>query len=333
MSEKISEVIAKVQKLRQLSKSNNANEAAAAAAAADAIISKFQLSEADLEVKGERFAEPIEIIKDYLYESGRTMLWTHTLAQTLCKHYGCVYYVADVFDPTKVHAKNPNARRASYKAFTVVGRQSDFQIVKYMFTWLYEEIVRLMKLNAYGQGMNYAQNYALGVVEGIKQQLKAEHQKLEQESVKANTSQAMVLMNNRALEADKFMRANMKLKAGSSSSLRNDSTAFSQGVNAGKNIHLNKGLNSSGDIKKLKQGNYMQIIRVIDDNKEIETQYKLTQNDIRLAIIDYVNNKYGAIASLTDDCKFEVDIKTIPFPYGNQYSEEKIVSVVLIIKS
>ena len=119
-------VIARVNKLRELSRANaNEHEAANAAAAAAALIDRHQLSEMDLQVKGEKDVEPIEEIAQPLYKTGRAMLWVDNLAGTLCSHYGCSGYWKHVRDAMEIAQKNPNAVRDSYKAFTIVGRKSD----------------------------------------------------------------------------------------------------------------------------------------------------------------------------------------------------------------
>lgn len=252
MSETLQTIIAKIQKLRELGKNNtNPNEASAAARAADALIEKYQLVAADLEIKGQQ-AEPIEIIKESLYESGRVMLWVHNLATVLCDHYGCTYYVDTVEDFVKVAAKNPNARRTTFKALRMVGRRSDTEIVKYMFAWLQDEIARITKTNAYGQGMRYSQNYACGVVNGIKLQLNAERKSATEEANRAGQSAAMVMVSNRSKEAEKFMRSAIRLGSSGRSHLYKDEDAFSQGTEVGKRLHLNKGIEASSPNKTLK---------------------------------------------------------------------------------
>ena len=239
-------VIDRINKLRALAASTTANEAANAAAAADALISKHQLSEAQLIINGSKNDEQIEVIRQHLHESGRIMQWIHDLANTLCNHYGCSYYEATVFDPNKVAAQNANAKRATYKAFVLVGRRSDAEIVQYFFDWLRTVVDELVKKNARGQGMVFSQNYARGVVNGIRLQLKGERDKLASEAAATNQSTAMVMLSNRAVAADKFMRSAIKLKQSQASKLGRDLDAFGSGTEQGKKIQLKKGLPSNG---------------------------------------------------------------------------------------
>lgn len=248
----IANVIGRINKLRELSKGNsNPNEAANAAAAAAALIARHQLSEMDLEIKGEKNSEPIEEIEKPLYQTGRAMLWIDRLSSVLCHHYGCSGYWNHVIDPMTIAAKNPNAKRDSYKAFKLIGRCSDAEIVRYMFDWLQPVIVDLMKTNAYGLGMKYSQNYALGVVQGIENQLKLEHVKTVAEATAANQSQAMVLMNNRHALSKKHMETTVKGLRARRSNLDSDLGAKQRGMRDGEAIHLKKGLGGNSAPNRL----------------------------------------------------------------------------------
>lgn len=248
----IANVIARINKLRELAKgTTNEHEAAAATGQAARLIDKHQLSEMDLQVKGEKGSEPVEVLNEPLYKTGRAMAWVGRLALVLSEHYGCTGYWDHVVDPMEIASKNPKAVRNSYKAFKMVGRKSDSEIIRYMFDWLQPVIVDLMKVNAYGQGMRYSQNYALGVVAGIEKQLKLEHKRMQEEAATNNTSQAMVLLDNRFALSTTHMKTNVKGLRDKFSSLRNDSDARARGVKAGESISLNKGLNTSNAPKRL----------------------------------------------------------------------------------
>lgn len=252
MSDTIANVIARINKLRELA-GNNANEfeAANAAAAATALIDRFQLSEMDLQVRGEKPAEPIEEIAEALYKTGRAMLWVDKLASILCEHNGCTYYWKHVTDAMAIAEKNPNAVRDSYKAATMVGRRGDTEIVRYMFHWLHTTIVDLMKTHAYGKGMRYSQNYAIGVVVGIKRQLDLEHAKTVAEAAASNQSQAMVLLDDRHKLSLAHLESTVKLTR-RQVSLRGDADARARGIKAGEAIQLKKALPGSNTNKLLK---------------------------------------------------------------------------------
>lgn len=247
MSNSITTVIAKVNKLRELSKNNpNQHEAQAAAAAADRLISQHQLSEMDLQIKDSRAAESIEIISEALFTSGRVMLWKSQLAVILCNHYGCEVFVSTV--------SSDSGRRGTEKAYKVVGRRSDFDIVKYMFTWLSELITECCKNEASGMGHAFSQNYAIGIVQGIKNQLKAQHDNLKKEAKHQGMSAAMVLLDNRLTAAKDYLNQELggKLKKSQPSKQSLHAGAYQAGVQKGESIPLTKGIETSSERKMLK---------------------------------------------------------------------------------
>lgn len=222
-----------------------------AAAAAARLIDRHQLSEMDLEVQGQKNAEPVLEDAEPLHKTGRAMPWVGYLAMTLCEHYGCTGYWNHANDAEEVFAKNPKAIRDSYKAFKMVGRKTDIEVVRYMFTWLQPVIVYLMKLNASGKGMKYSQNYGLGVVTGIKNQLAMEHKKAKEDAMASNQSQAMVLLDSRLAISQAHLKSSVKGLHTRYSNLGNDREAKQRGIAAGESIRLTKGLPGSGSNKLL----------------------------------------------------------------------------------
>jgi hypothetical protein len=216
-------VIDKVNKLLALSKSANANEAAVAAAMANRLIDQYRLSQSDLTQEQE---DALIEDSDYLYETGRIVRWKSSLAYILSKHYGCALF-------NSIHLVN--GRKAS--RYKLIGRQSDVQIVRYMFNWLMLECQRLVKQEAYGKGKVFAQSYCAGFVAGVGNQLKASRQEVMQQA----DQNAITKINSREQEAIDLMHKLHKLKnAPSMRASQIDPNAFSAGMDRGKSFHLGK---------------------------------------------------------------------------------------------
>ena len=132
MAKTLAEIIEQVKALNALSTSVNANEAAAAAAAANRLIDRYRLTQADLEVEEET---PVIKDQDYIYQSGKVTVWKTRLIHLLTHHYGVAY-----FNDTSY----ANGRQVS--RYLMVGRKSDMEIVRYMYTWLSLECERLSSL-------------------------------------------------------------------------------------------------------------------------------------------------------------------------------------------
>lgn len=231
------EIIEKVSKLLRLANSTSANEAAVATAQANRLIDKYRISEIDLEMTSEVVEGPEED-QDYVYQTGRLIPWKHHLLSILVKHYGLAYFNS---------AHYPEGRKVT--RFKLIGRKSDMAIAKYMFTWLMTECQRLSDLHAKGKGHVYVFSYCEGFVCGIEEQLKLSRAEIKKEA----SSAAMVKLDNRAVEANAFMRQQYNLRRGASSShARIDGSGFSAGKEKGTSFHLGKAMGSVSVGKHLK---------------------------------------------------------------------------------
>ena len=241
MSKSISEVIEQIKKLQALSTSSNANEAAAAAAAANRLIDKYRVSQYDLE-SSIQFEEPIIQDSDPLYQTGRITAWKSHLVYVLTKHYGVAYYNDVSF---------PKDRKVSN--YRMVGKASDIQIVRYMFSWLSMECDRLAAKEAKGSDMGrvYVASYQEGFVAGVAKQLEISRQEIKKEASAA----AMIKIDARyQLSKDEMYKLVPSLKSVKSSSARQiNGSAFAKGMEKGKSIHLGATLDSNGaGIKMMK---------------------------------------------------------------------------------
>ena len=223
------EIISKIKKLRELSKSDNVNEAAQAAKAADKLIAKFRISEQEI---GNHLDEEILQDDEPLYESARAITWKYNLAAILSKHYSCYLYNKVGYSDTG----------RAITRLVMTGVKSDMDIVRYMFAWLMFEVETLNKKNK-GKGHIYCNSFCTGAVNGIFEQLKASKQEQVQ-AASASEVTALTKLDQRAIQAEELVRSNVKIrnvKKVNNSRLLADQ--FNQVLNAGKNIHLGKGLN------------------------------------------------------------------------------------------
>lgn len=224
-------IILKVQKLLELSKSSNVHESSAATGAANKLIDQYRLSAIDIATdSGE--SDPTVEDDSYIYETGRVIPWKNVLIHVLTTHYGVANY-NDVYFP--------EGRKVS--RFKLVGRSSDIQIVRYMFTWLTAECHRLANLQVKGQGRITVASYCEGFVTGISLQLRASRKEVQQTA----TSSAIIKLDDRLQESKDFMYnkyTDMK-KVNYQTKSRLDTQAFAAGQQQGKNIHLGSALGGS----------------------------------------------------------------------------------------
>lgn len=231
------DILEKIIKLRELANSSNVHEAAAAAAAADKLISKFRISESEI---NNHCSEQIVEDKDILYESARAITWKYQLAVSLAKHYSCFCF------------NSPKRSETDRKVtcLRLAGVQSDMDIVRYMFAWLVFEVERLNKANK-GKGHIACNSFCLGAVMGIVEQLAKS--KLETQAEAINNGQSIIIqkIDERGVRAQALVTSRCKNgkmgKDTRNSKYYLDHGAYDSGVNAGKNIHLGKVMNGVGN--------------------------------------------------------------------------------------
>lgn len=231
MSDIMSKVIARVIHLRKLAAGNtNIHEANAAAAAADKLIQEHRLSQAELEASGNAPSDPMSSVK--LHEGGRRTAWRETLLHALSGHYGCSWYMN--------HGRDFSSGREKRSCdYTLVGRQSDVEIVVYMFSWLTEEIERLCRWHSGGKGTGYARAWLDGAAIGVRDTFNQRKAEMKAKEV----SSAMVLLDNRSKEAEKHKYATVPgLKKVASVQGGRDYSAREQGYKVGREIQIKEGL-------------------------------------------------------------------------------------------
>lgn len=235
----VNPIIDRVKKLLALAASpNNAAEAANAARIANQLIDQYRISEAELENNVDAVIEPFEDDLEPVYMTGKVQPWKERLVQVISKHYGCAYWLSYSY---------PEGRRIT--SYRLCGKRNDLAIVKYMYAWLLLECQRLSDREAKGQGRIYVASYCMGFVIGIKDQLALSRSEVQ----KTATSTAMVLIDSRFEEASNALsdlHPELRMIKSKSAS-RYNGTAFSQGQDRGKAIHLGTSLSSGGGTRML----------------------------------------------------------------------------------
>jgi hypothetical protein len=237
-----SAIIEKVRKLLRLAESPNANEAAAAAAKAQELIDQHNLSAALLALDAGA-AEPDEEIEDFTHKGAplddQPILhrWRSYLASTIARANSCRIYMRG-------------------GEIALVGRPSDAETVRYLFGYLAREVDRLCDQDGKGCGRTWRNNYRLGVVDTIARKLREQRDKFEAEQRKlaaasgstalVRVNQALVRVEQRGGDVERWMKKNLKLYARSGSSVRFNSSAREAGRAAGRSIAINRSRGALG---------------------------------------------------------------------------------------
>jgi len=213
-------------------------EAATAAALAQKLITEHRLSMADLD---DSETEEIEHTTVEGFASARTSTWKNTVASGIAKANDCRLYI---------HTSHSfgGKRKRIYK---IVGRNSDIEIVNYMFTTVSREIERLCKIEMAvqnGHGKTWANSFKNGAASAVVTKLQAARQ----EAKDAGSSTAIVRLDNRMAPVNDWLEKNIGTLAQRKSPINVNKSAWSSGYAAGKNITTNTGLTGSKTAKSLK---------------------------------------------------------------------------------
>lgn len=220
------EAIDKALKLLRLAKSSNEHEAALAASKAQEVMDKYKLDISSLEYDKQDAERDSEQVKDFGY--GDPLIefshlsdnrWLLSLATTVARSNQCRIIYSKIDGVTGNLGKEIK-RGATIK---IVGHPSDVQVVRYLYSYLRNEVERLIKENCVGNSISYKRGFGLGVVDTIANKLW--EQKKQTESAMrgeyAHNPLALVRVNNaiakvekRSMAVDKYIEQNMNLGKG-----------------------------------------------------------------------------------------------------------------------
>lgn len=182
MDEKLKAVLDKIAKLRALAANAGTQaEAEAAAAQAAALVAKYQIDEAQVEVSDPTRAERVEVADEPLFRSDkRNEKWRSMLAGGLAQAHGCWVVYTSVI---------------GFCRYRIAGRPSDVAIVRYLFAWLSIEIARLAERE---RGFAAKTSFRLGAVHGVLTAMERATA-AERAAVRTGASVALTVVDNSAL--------------------------------------------------------------------------------------------------------------------------------------
>lgn len=201
-------------------------EASTSAALAQKLLDQHKLSMVDV-IGFDN--EAIETFTVSSFSSERSITWKENLINSLAKNNDVKMYINTQRYPVKL---------VTYK---LVGRKSDTEIVDYMFKVLTYEIERICKMEMYrqnGHGKNWTNSFKLGAVYAIIDNMS----KAKAEVNNTASSEALVKINSRMNDVEKYVRQNLHLKPKDAPVYTVNPNAYMSGKIAGEKITANSGL-------------------------------------------------------------------------------------------
>lgn len=211
-------------------------EVAAALAMATRLLEREGLSRAQLELEGKEPEETAQMFNSPLYGEIRNSksTWRIHLANALANNFGCFIYVTG-------------------GATFIVGRPSDTNTVRYLYSYCEKEIDRIAFIYCKGEGKTYSNNFRIGCGDSINYSIKSERQ-AERANTKANAdSKALVIINNALAKIDAYVEeakalaySKLKMQKGKGSNYKGDYGARAYGLEVGRSIYPGQNKSSLG---------------------------------------------------------------------------------------
>lgn len=242
------EAVSKAIRLLRLAQSDNPHEAARAAAKAQEIIDRYKLTGIgqDSEVPGAAEEEIRDFENPLDQSTGNLQRWRVSLASVLARANQSRIYLKSHFGGTRT--------------IQIVGRPSDAETIRYLYQYLTNEIERLAKIHAKGNGKTWANNFRLGVIDEIGDRLTSrrentvEEMKTENPSAIVRIDQALARMEAQSEAVEKWMEEKMPNLRKSYARSRLDFGARKAGRRAGESINLGGGKGLTSGAKALGRG-------------------------------------------------------------------------------
>jgi hypothetical protein len=226
-------VIDRIVKLLKLAEGGGTTpaESATAAAQASRLMLKYHISQAVVDGYNADSAAGEPIRRGPLWEGGRIVSWVLDLAGGLSRLHGC-----------RVLINRGRRHRHSRAKITLVGREGDAEIVRYLLTYLMREINRLAQ--AVPTDRAYRNAFRRGAAKEVVRRMRAERKSHREEICKAGHSRALVLVDRRDVSVQKFVNG---ISTGTYNSSGHVSSAvgLDAGRAAGRTIAINEGISKS----------------------------------------------------------------------------------------
>ena len=212
-------IIAKIKALRALATSSNVHEAAAAAAQAEALLQKYRLDEAAVEMTEPARESAKEADEPLAWHTGHLSWWRVALGSALVRNHGCTDYVTT---------------RGGRRCHIILGRPSDVATVRYLYAWLTTEIARLCDRHGSGKGRSWRHSFCMGAVAAVRDAMAV----AKADARGTASSAALVVLDRRDVEARVALALSQPNLRATQGGRSRDAEAYSRGKEAGRTIHL-----------------------------------------------------------------------------------------------
>jgi hypothetical protein len=229
------QILEKVQKLLSLASSDNENEARIASAKASELLLKYNLS--------------LSQVKDFQPEYEKKSVSDELLA--FQAHHLIICSLVQEFFMVKVLVTSTQGKfNRRTKVISFIGTQVNIQVTEYIYTYLdrmFPVLFDQYRRKNYDAKLTDRKAYYVGLSRGICENLEATKFKVEQEA-------GLVIVEDANLK--KYVASISTKTVNSRSSYSANPEALNAGMEAGRNLKIQRGISSSSSSDSIKNLNY-----------------------------------------------------------------------------
>lgn len=223
------EILSKIKKLRALMVNSNDNEATNAKVLADRLISKYNITEEELESIKDK--KPLYGENEKLFHSSVIIGWKNQLALGLANYFNC-YIVQEELVPVDGQSEFD---------YYVYGDDDDINSVKFSFNCLEKKIDNLVLSRCYNKGPVYVSSYCEGLVQSIRSNIELDGIYIPKINQQPLEKQNKIIDNKNSITAVSKCNKEKPMKESININNQNnikDIMAYFNGLQDGKNISL-----------------------------------------------------------------------------------------------
>jgi hypothetical protein len=246
MNKASDQIIEKIQKLLALANSSNEFEAKLAAERATSLLTKYNLSMQEVDVKDRDYE-----VADFVGTSARIQAQQNPIFSILIDFFFVNVVIGFKWVRTSQDPLLFNSSAKKVRSWSFFGQRHNVEVAKYVYAFLNTTFETLFDqyVKAGGvSGVNARKSFYLGLARGIREQLKVTKQNVEQEA-------GLVVVKDPGI-ADFVKDTIGKTRKMPSKHVSIDSNAYAKGTEEGRNIKIARGLTNE---KKERLGETMRI--------------------------------------------------------------------------
>lgn len=224
----------RIEKLLSLAQSKNQNEAVAAMEKVNELYEKYNIDRIQLRTQSHHYRYLVLKLNTSKVRSHFSII-----ASILKEHFFVDIIISDIYDPLK---------NKTIKTFEIFGTKENLLIAEYVFHFLNQTIEDFWQQHAKSNALEgkYKRSFQLGLLHGFNSKLRASKDlRMNSKNIDPSVSKSLALLKDNPALMEFIHQKHPRISHRSRDSGRVYGSAYSEGVENGKNIVIHKGIETT----------------------------------------------------------------------------------------